>query len=78
VLPREPTDETENVFRAGKSRETERGNTSACTLCSAQVRRATMTLKILNLNAQLNKTQAAKVTTKMHFPHFTAFFLQKS
>jgi len=35
VLPREPTDETDNIFRAKKSRETERGNTSACTLCWA-------------------------------------------
>ena len=33
MLPREPTHETDNVFRARKSRLTERGNTSACTRC---------------------------------------------
>src|SRR5882672_9511948 len=32
-LPREPAVETENVFRAKKCRETERGKPSACTRC---------------------------------------------
>ena len=34
-LPREPPHETGKCFRAEKCRETERGNTSACTRCWA-------------------------------------------
>ena len=76
-LPREPTHETEKCFRAKKSRETERGKPSDCKHCSARLRRATLTLKILNLTAKLNKTQAAKNSHKNALSTFCSFSAEK-
>ena len=80
----------ENVFRAGKSRETERGKPSACTLCSARFCRATMLLledfawkliftadKIEFGKQNWTKPVPPKTTTKMYFSHSTAFLQKK-